>query len=288
VFSNPIKQSLAQLVIPCSDPDAVERMLAEPANRRMLEVFRLLVKRHDSLAWAGLLKLTRGIGENFFTYIYDGARRGRIQFGEALLEAYAQDLPDGPGGSSTRAQQMMRSVIEWLDGHEITENVPEGGWGNWMLETAGDDIVPTPSEGLATLLRSLDDFVEGEQDLGRYLGQINPLGKDITLAESQGVRIMTMMGAKGLTVRATIIGALEEGIIPRPDTDLGEDRRLLYVAMTRSREFLYGTRTRRRNGPTARVGAPRIAIARRPTSFFDGGPVRSEDGNTYITRRWRR
>ena len=97
---------------------------------------------------------------------------------------------------------------------------------------------------------------------------------------------MTMSGAKGLTVRAAIIAALEEGIIPRPDADLGEERRLLYVAMTRAREFLYGVWARRRRGPTARSGSPRVAIARRYSSFLDGGPVRSQDGPAYIQRRW--
>jgi superfamily I DNA/RNA helicase len=50
--------------------------------------------------------------------------------------------------------------------------------------------------------------------LGRYLGQIAPLGRDRAATESEGVRVMTMAGAKGLTVRATIIAALEEGLVP--------------------------------------------------------------------------
>lgn len=286
IFSDPIKERLAELSIPCSDSDAVDRMLAEPENRRMLEVFRLLVNRNDSLAWASLLHLTQGVGDSLFAYVYDRARLERIQFGQAVLDAYGDGFADGPAGSSTRARAAIQSVLEWLDRNGVPGEAPAEGWGNWIIQTAGGEVVPAPSEPFAALLRSLDDLIEHEQELGRFLGQITPLGKDIALAESEGVRIMTMMGAKGLTVRATIIAALEEGIIPRPDTDLGEDRRLLYVAMTRSTDFLFGTWTRRRNGPTARVGAPRVSIARRPTSFFDGGPIRSEDGDAYIARRW--
>jgi len=286
VFSNPIKEGLARLGIPCSDPDAVERMLAEASNRRMLEVFRLLVNRNDSLAWASILHLTPGIGDSFFDYIYDRARGARIQFGQALMDAYANNFADGPAQSSRKARNVIQSVLEWLALNEAPREMPEGGWGGWFIQIAGGDIVPAPSDEFKTLLHSIDELIERDQGLGRYLGQITTLGKDITLAESEGVRIMTMMGAKGLTVRATIIPALEEGIIPRPDTDLGEDRRLLYVAMTRSREFLYGTWARVRRGRTAHVGAPRISLARKPTSFFDAGPVRSEDGRAYIARRW--
>ena len=96
------------------------------------------------------------------------------------------------------------------------------------------------------------------------------------------------MGAsKGLTVRAAIIAAAEEGVVPRPDCDLGEERRLLYVAMTRAKEFLYCTWARRRRGPTARAGASRVGTMRRHSTFLDGGPVRSEDGATYLAARFR-
>jgi superfamily I DNA/RNA helicase len=83
-------------------------------------------------------------------------------------------------------------------------------------------------------------------------------------------------------VRATIVIGLEEGIVPRPDGDLGEERRLLYVAMTRAKEFLYCTWARRRLGPTARAGAPRIQARRNFTSFLRGGPVESQDGQEYL------
>ena len=285
-FSTPIKRCLEGLGIPSSDPAIVERMLAEPPNRRMLEVFRLLVNRSDSLAWASLLQLTRGIGDTFFDFVYDRGRAGRIQFGQALMDAYGEGFAGGPASSSTRARELMRSVLAWVDEHEPPGDGPAGGWGNWIVETADGDVVPAPSIELTELLRALDELVEPDQGLGRFLGQINPLGRDKALAESPGVRVMTLGGAKGLTVRATIVAALEEGIIPRPDAELGEERRLLYVGMTRAKHFLYGTWARRRRGPTARAGEPRVAMRRRHSHFLDGGPVGSEDGQAYIQRRW--
>ena len=280
-FSNLIKDCLKELDIPYSDPEVVKRMLAEPNNRRLLEFFRLLVNRQDSLAWASLLRLTNGIGDTFLGYIYERARADRMQFGQVLLNAYEDGFTGGPARPSRRAEDLIQFVRAWLDDHNPPRNCPEGGWGNWIIETAGDDVALTPSEEFVTLLCALDDLAEPDQELGRYLSQIFPLGQDRALAESLGVRIMTMNKAKGLTVRATIIAAMEEGIIPRPDTDLGEERRLLYVAMTRAREFLFCTWAHWRRGPTARAGAPRLG-RRKHTIFLDGGPVRSEDGNEYI------
>ena len=194
-FSRPIKERLEELNIRFSDPDIVERMLADAGNRRMLEVLRLLVNRHDPLAWASLLRLTTGIGDAFLDYVYERARAQRIQFGQALLDAYAEAFPSGPAGSSGRARGLIESVLRWLDAHEVPDDSPEDGWDDWIIATAGDDILPAPSEELATLLRALDELVETEQELGRYLGQISPLGRDWALAESLGVRIMTMGGS---------------------------------------------------------------------------------------------
>jgi len=280
-FTRPIKARLDELGTRYSDPESVEQMLADPANRRMLATFRLLVNPRDSLGWASLLFLAPGIGGTFSEYIYERARAGRIQFGQSLFDAYEADFPDGPRASA-RATALIRSVTAWLQAHPLPEDTPECGWGHWIVETAGGDTAPAPSTDCAALLDALDNLVEPDQGFGRYLSQITPLGKDRALAESQSVRLMTMVGSKGLTVRATIIAGLEDGIVPMPNGDLGEERRLLYVAMTRAKEYLFCTWARRRRGPTARAGAPRVQERRNYTSFLRGGPVASQDGPTYL------
>jgi DNA helicase II / ATP-dependent DNA helicase PcrA len=282
-FSKPIKDELDALQIPYSDPEAVVRMLAEAQNRQMLAMFRLLVNQRDSLAWATLLLLSPGVGESFCDFVYELARVGRIQFGDALFNSFEANFPGAPR-SAARVTALMRSVSEWIASTQLAAETPEEGWGHWMVAAAAGGIIPVPSPEFATLLEALDSLVEGA-DFGRYLSQIAPLAKDRALAESQGVRIMTMGGAKGLTVRATIVVGVEEGVVPRPDTDLGEERRLAYVAMTRAREFLYCTWARRRIGPTAHAGAPRVQDRRTYSSFLRGGPVNSQDGLTYLGLR---
>ena len=280
-FSGPIKEALLNEGIAYSDPNVIEYVLGEPQNRRMLAMFRLLINPEDSLAWATLLLLAPGIGNTLSDYIYTRARAAHIQFGRALIEANAQNFPDAPR-SSVRTKELIQSVRAWIEAHPSPEEPPEDGWGNWMIETAAGNIVPTPSVDLTTLLHALDGLADLDQAFGRYLSQITPLGKDHAIAESQGVRIMTMNSAKGLTVRATIMAGLEEGIIPRPDGDLQEERRLLYVAMTRAKEYLFGTWTLRRRGPTARAGAGSVALRRNLTNFLRAGPVPSQNGEEYL------
>src|SRR5262249_8450732 len=132
------------------------------------------------------------------------------------------------------------------------------------------------------LLTKIDERVEPVDDLGRYLGQITPIAKDIALEKSDKVRIMTLAGSKGLTVKATIIAGLETGFIPMDDCDLAEERRLLFVGMTRAEEFLYGTCARRRRGPTARMGRAQVQDRRQLSNLIGGGPVESQDGQDYL------
>ncbi len=276
------------LDIPCADTDAIKRLLGEPANRLILEKVRLLANGEDSLAWASLLKLTPGIGTRFFDYVYENGRSSRTTFGEAFLRLLEQRFPGAPRGSSNAATKLGLDTQRWLDAHMYEVTAQDGSWGQWIVNLADGGDLPPPSAEFKELLLALDNLVEPEVNLDRFLGQITPLGKDLALAESSGVRVMTMGGSKGLTVEATIVVGLEDGLVPRPDCDLGEERRLLYVAMTRARWYLYGTWVTRRRGPTARSGTPRVGTVRRYSHFLEGGPVESEDGVGYLEGRWPR
>jgi DNA helicase II / ATP-dependent DNA helicase PcrA len=286
-FSDPIKAQLAGLGIPCSDPDIVKRMLSEPSNRGLLESFRLVENSSDSLAWASLLCLTDGIGRSFTDSIYSRAQGSGKQFGQVLLEAHAEGFPGIATAPANKASALITGIMNWLSDHTQPDERPENGWGAWILESSGDETVPTASDELRNLLLELDELAEPDQKLGRYLGQIAPLGKDLAAAKGDGVRIMTMANAKGLTVKATIIAALEQGIVPMAECDTSEERRLLYVAMTRSKQYLYGTWARKRSGPTARSGRPQVQNMRRVSSFLQDGPVASTDGPAFIKARWK-
>jgi DNA helicase-2/ATP-dependent DNA helicase PcrA len=286
-FGRPIREALGTIGIACSDPEAALAVLEHPANRQLLAMMRLVVNAEDSLSWATLLRLATGIGESFLDYIYDRAqRRPDTTFGRALVDAYHAGFPGGPSPSSKRARDLVEEVQAWLAGHLLPDGPPEGGWCQWITQVAGQHPAPAPSDELRALFAAIDALTEPGQTLGRYVGQLGAIAKDEAQARSAGVRIMTMQAAKGLTVRATIIAALEEGVIPRPTAHLSEERRLLYVAMTRAREFLYCTWARQRRGPTARAGRAPVGMARPFSSFLRGGPVQSVDGDPYIVERW--
>lgn len=282
-FSKAIREELDKLKIPYSDPSSIYTLLEQSDNRRLLELVRLLLNPNDSIAWASLLSLTNGVGETFFDYIYERAKKRGATFAAELLSSYQNDFPDGPR-TAGKAKKEMETVLQWIDENAVPDKQPENGWGSWIPEFASQSsFVPTPTDEFRNLLLKLDELAEKERPLGRYLGQIEPLGKDLAQAHSEGVRIMTMGGSKGLTVRATIIAGVENNIIPRPNSDPSEELRILYVALTRAKEYVLCTWAKNRRGPTARAGKSSMN-RRNLTSFLSDGPVKSEDGETFITR----
>lgn len=279
-FSKPIRGELQKYRIECSDPGSVEKLLAENENRRALALLRFIVRREDSLAWGTLLKLESEIGDAFSDYIYQQAVDSRATFAKALLDANNADFPGGPQGSSAKAKKLLERILPWLDANPLPDNPPGGNWNSWLNYIVNTDVPFPPAKGFRKLFADVEEQLKENKQpsLGEILSQLQPLGKDIAQSRSDGVRIMTMTSSKGLTVEAAILVGLEDEIIPHPKGDLDEERRILYVAMTRAKRFLFGTWAERRpkNQRPEPQSAPQIS------RFLRDGSVNSQDGNAYL------
>ena len=127
------------------------------------------------------------------------------------------------------------------------------GYGRWAQENLGSAYeVKKVQEELLRLSRQFKDT--GEMIEAAVCGR-----EQHRKESSGGVQIMTMHACKGLEFDRVYLPALNEGIIPgrrcREAEDLEEERRLLYVAMTRARqhlELLYVTGSRENPRPPSR------------------------------------
>ncbi len=92
----------------------------------------------------------------------------------------------------------------------------------------------------------------GEEDLlTAFLDHVSLVSDTDSLGSRRGVSVMTLHSAKGLEFRAVVVAGLEEKLLPHLNAvlhpeSLEEERRLLYVGMTRARERLFLTTCRRR------------------------------------------
>lgn len=144
-------------------------------------------------------------------------------------------------------------------------------------------------ESLAALLSVVEDMVAEAEEAGQEPPVLDNVVAELDLrAETQeapvgqGVTLATLHSAKGLEWDAVALFGVHEGTIPfslaSSPAQLAEERRLLYVGITRARERLRVSWSRARTGTSGHRG---------PSRFLDGLVPDTADTRT-TTRRSRR
>lgn len=270
-FQKLLEPELEERGIDLVKSDWVDDVLAGGVLRKRLCYLRLAVDQKDSLAWWVLLHRTSGIAEAFINHIYELARSNEETFGEALLGRHPQ-FRDAPSGSSIRtAERLVRETLFRTD--RLSEKIAqaelgEAGWGGWIVEKVGSSDL---SEAERELLLTVGDALSDEDDLNRFLGQLTPIAKDLA-NRADAVRLMTMTESKGLTVDSTFVMGIEEGLVPHPKGRIEEEKRLLYVAMTRAERLCVLSFAKWRRGQTGRQGAGQTERSRGRSPLLAGLP----------------
>jgi DNA helicase II / ATP-dependent DNA helicase PcrA len=105
------------------------------------------------------------------------------------------------------------------------------------------------------------------EGVAAFLGEIDRRAAAEADGTGGGVNLLTYHRAKGLEFDAVLLPALEEGLLPirqaSTPEEVAEERRLLYVGLTRARVHLWLSWAARRAGPSGREQP------RRPSRFLD-------------------
>ena len=114
-------------------------------------------------------------------------------------------------------------------------------------------------ENIEELLNGIQDFVEGQKEIDEATGSISEFLEDVALAtdldkdtgDDDRVALMTIHLAKGLEFPYVYIVGMEEDLFPsamsmNTRSELEEERRLFYVALTRAEKQAYLTYTQNR------------------------------------------
>jgi DNA helicase-2/ATP-dependent DNA helicase PcrA len=194
----------------------------------------------QALAEAEVPYLLRG-GERFFD-------RPEVREARLLLRGAARSADAGDLRSTVRAV---------LSGSGWNESPPQGG-----------GAVRDRWESLAALARLADDLVAARPDaaLRDFVAELDERADAQHAPTVEGVTLASLHAAKGLEWDAVFIVGATEGMIPITYADtveaVEEERRLLYVGVTRARERITITWAAART-PGGRAG-------RRPSRFLDG------------------
>jgi len=193
---------------------------------------------------------TRGIGQKTELKIAQFARANEMSFRQALL--FAADLQLGP---KLQASVMaFGELLNELEAMTVTDGPAEvlklalsrSGYRS-ELELSRDPQDEARVENLDALLGQLFDwqaqFPEGT--VADYLAEVTlSAAADQIEDESGSISLMTLHTAKGLEYQVVFMIGLEQGTLPHIRSfdepgGLQEERRLMYVGMTRAREQLF-------------------------------------------------
>lgn len=256
-------------------PGQLKEMLSRADFRLKLEVLQIASQDEDldSLAWWVLFDLVNGISSQFRDYVFEEAAEESESFAEALFRLYP-DFEDSPSTrSANKAQETVERVrARAAELRTAAEDAALGetGWGGWILEQFGRESFVDDE---IRLLEDVGDFIGDTDDLRGFLGKIEPIGKDLATSAGE-VRIMSMTGSKGLTVNSVFVMGVEEWLVPWAGArDPEEERRLLYVAMTRPTHLCVLTYANRRRGRTARHGGGNVRQSRGRSPLLQHLPI---------------
>ncbi|MEU0843343.1 ATP-dependent DNA helicase UvrD2 [Streptomyces sp. NPDC005962] len=143
------------------------------------------------------------------------------------------------------------------------------GTRGWTPEPpAGSGAVRDRWESLAALVRLAEDFVRGRPGatLSDLVAELDERAAAQHAPTVEGVTLASLHAAKGLEWDAVFLVGLTEGMMPityaKTDQQIEEERRLLYVGVTRARRHL--------SLSWALSRAPGGRASRRPTRFLNG------------------
>ncbi len=201
----------------------------------------------------------RGIGQTTLDKVQAFANQHEITFYEALMRVEEMDI-------ATRTANKIREFINSIRVYrsklgefpltEIFEDIIEGTGYKRELELEDTDEARTRIENIDELLSKLTDYqnVTEEPTLSGFLEEV-ALVADIDSYEenSDYVVLMTIHSSKGLEFPNVYLCGMEDGLFPSymsitddDPTELEEERRLCYVAITRAMDNLTVTYARSR------------------------------------------
>jgi DNA helicase-2/ATP-dependent DNA helicase PcrA len=287
-FSKPLVAALNAAGVPCKLKVNDETPLDTDAGRTALSFLRLCRFKYDSLAWRTLLMVShQGMGDGAFRALYDAARAAGTTVGQLLTEKDLTSIPT----FGTRLQAARTAILKDLVPACALFEAPTDGTPAPPLfdrvSAVFNAVVRAADERAAMLAYVQTVITEADATtLAELLQALSAAGSETEQAIVPGaVNILTMHRAKGLTARTVIVVGAEDEYIPgRQEGTPGEDdeRRLLYVSLSRARERLVITYTDKRTGQQRHTGRTSGARVRNLTRYLQDAPIGPVNGNDYV------
>ncbi len=233
----------------------------------MLAYLRLVNNPFDSEAATRIINFPkRGIGAKTVETLQNYAYETELSVYDALLDI---DEMNFTAGTRQKLIGFRDAVKQWivdsqdLPVNELVKKIIED---TKMREAYADDSDESINKraNIEEFVNSVEEYsrLNPEATLTDYLNQVTLSSDTDEMDDGNYVTLATVHSVKGLEFKCVFLCGLEENIMPISrsignDEDMEEERRLMYVAITRAKERLYMTRSKSRylygkREPTAR------------------------------------
>ena len=229
----------------------------------LLAYMRLIVNPKDEESLKRVINFPpRGIGQATLDKLIIGAKNNGISIFETVQNARKLNLSFNAGTLKkleSFANLILSLQIENQNSNafEISDKVTKKSGLVLELKKDGTPEGVSKIENIEELLNGIRDFVEGQKELAGATGSLSEFLEDVALAtdfdnekesDSDSVYLMTIHLSKGLEFPVVFIVGLEEDLFPsalslNTRSELEEERRLFYVAITRAEQRVVLTYT---------------------------------------------
>lgn len=244
----------------------------------------------------------RGVGETSWAKLVQFAASENISLIQAMVRAEESNL--GKKYALALAQfgrllETFQVLSQTMDVTGLTETILEESGYLQALEMEKTVEAETRIENVKEFLSITKAFDlrqdDGEKTLAAFLAEV-ALFTDLDSMDEQedAVTIMTMHGAKGLEFPIVFVTGMEEGVFPHiraihslEESEMEEERRLCYVALTRAKEKVFLTRANERMlYGKSNYNRPSRFIGEIPPALVDDlqadGQTKSASGNRRV------
>ena len=222
----------------------------------LLAYLRLLINPKDEESLKRVLNYpARGIGQTTLDKLTIGAKHNDLSLFETLEKASQLNLGLN-AGTLKKIEGFVDLILslkienEKSNAFEIADLVTKKSGLVLELKKDGTPEGVSKVENIEELLNGIRDFVEGQKELADAKGNLSEFLEDVALAtdfdtETEGnedfVYLMTIHLSKGLEFPVVFIVGMEEDLFPsalslNTRSELEEERRLFYVALTRAEQ----------------------------------------------------
>ena len=225
----------------------------------ILSYLKCIINPADNESFQRIINTpTRGIGKTTINAISNYAIDNRISLSDAIIEVDKVDSLSARAktavGKFAKLLKKWRDKVSYLNCFELTNLVISDIDILSTLSKSDDPKLNSQADNIKEFISSTSQFREEylqnndvEPYLEDFLNSVQLLTDlDRFDRDSDSINLLTIHNAKGLEFQAVFVAGIEEGLLPHSrsafeEKGVEEERRLLYVAITRAKEYLYLT-----------------------------------------------